>query len=217
MSEEGEEVFSLWSGAMVTATVVGAVVVAALLWVVVRYRRRGDELPSQRAYHVPLEVVLTAIPVVIVAGLFGFSYRAQRAITDTVDDPDVVVDVVGFQWQWRFDYPEEGVSVIGTPDELPTLVLPVGETVRLNLLTSDVIHSFWVPRFLTKRDMLPDVDNAIDVHVSEEGRWRGRCAEFCGLEHWRMLFDVHAVPPEEFDDWLDEQRGAAAGEGPTAA
>jgi cytochrome c oxidase subunit II len=98
------------------------------------------------------------------------------------------------------------VVVTGTYDDPPELVLPVGRTVRLNLETADVIHSFWVPDFLNKRDMLPDVENAIDVDVTEPGEWTGACAEFCGLDHYKMLFEVRAVPEDEFAAWLEEER-----------
>ena len=109
----------------------------------------------------------------------------------TVDQPDLVVEVVGFQWQWQFTYADSGIVVTGTPDGgLPVLVLPVDRTTRLDLRTTDVNHSFWVPRFLNKRDLIPGVDNAIDVTPTETGTYDGVCAEFCGLDHGRMRFAV---------------------------
>ena len=94
------------------------------------------------------------------------------------------------------------------PGRPPTLVLPVDRTVRLKLIADDVIHSFWVPSFLEKRDLIPGVDNEIDVNVIEPGEWSGVCSEFCGLDHWKMNFSLRAVPPEEFDEWV-----RAGGEG----
>ena len=117
--------------------------------------------------------------------LFAFTLVAQERIVDVDDDPDLVVDVTGFEWSWQFDYPDDGVTVTGTPEQPPELVLPVGRTVRMNLRTEDVIHSFWVPEFLGKRDLIPRVDNEIDVTSPRKGTWTGRCAEYCGLDHWR--------------------------------
>ena len=92
----------------------------------------------------PLEVVYTGIPIGIVAVFFAFTLVAQERIVDVDDHPDLVVDVTGFEWSWRFEYPDDDVTVSGTPDQPPELVLPVDTTVRLNLRTADVIHSIWV-------------------------------------------------------------------------
>ena len=199
--------FSNWVGLAVAFLVWG--LMAAVL---VRFwRRRGDDsLPSQRSDNIPLEVAYTVVPLLVVAVLFVLTVVVQEEVTEVVDDPDLVVDVTGFQWQWRFGYPELDVEVIGTSDELPELVLPVGRTVRLRLVTADVVHSFWVPRFLEKRDLIQGIDNKIDVEVTEPGRWEGRCAEFCGLDHHRMDFVVRAVPADEFDEWVDDARSAAS-------
>jgi cytochrome c oxidase subunit 2 len=88
-------------------------------------------------------------------------------------------------------------------------VLPVDRTVRLKLVADDVIHSFWVPSFLEKRDLIPGVENEIDVNLIEPGEWSGVCSEFCGLDHWKMNFSLRAVPAEEFDAWV--RAGGEAG------
>lgn len=206
-SEQGREIFDLWRAEVIAALVVGGIVWALIGWAVLRYRRRGDALPTQRQYVVPLEVAYTIAPVVIVAVIFGFSYVTQRDVDTLDDDPDVVIDVQGFQWQWQFRYVDEGVAVTGLPDDPPVMVLPVDTTVRLRLSSRDVIHSFYVPEFLSKRDVIPGVDNQIDVDVLDEGRYSGVCAEFCGLDHARMTFEVEAVSAKEFERWLAEQRG----------
>jgi cytochrome c oxidase subunit 2 len=189
----------------------GAVAVTALIWLLVlvaaiRFRRRGDRMPDQRQYNIPLEVLYTVVPVIIVAALFTLTVVTQRGFTDLESDPDLTVEVTGFQWQWRFDYVDQGVTVNGTDAAMPPLVLPVGRTVRIELRADDVIHSFWVPEFLEKRDLIPGVDNAIDVKITKPGRWRGRCAEYCGLDHWKMTFDVYAVPAAEYDAWIAQTR-----------
>jgi cytochrome c oxidase subunit II len=206
VTRQGRDVLHLWKGSVVAAAAVGLLVWGLIVWALLRYRRRHDDLPSQSPYNVPVEIVYTAVPLVIVAVLFGFTVATQVEVLEKAPRPDVEVDVVGFQWQWQFRYRQEGVVVTGTVDEPPVLVLPVGAVVRLHLESADVNHSFWVPEFLSKRDLIRGVENAVDVEVTEEGRWRGRCAEFCGLDHWRMVFDVAAVPPPAFDEWMQDQQ-----------
>lgn len=209
-SEQGERVLTLWQGFFLAGVGVGLLVWGLLVYVLVRYRRRGDDdaMPEQRAYHIPLEITYTAVPVVIVAGLFGVSWAATERINDLQPDPATTVEVVGFQWSWQFVYPDEGITITGEPGEPPELVLPVGERARLELTSVDVAHSFWTPDFLSKRDLIPGVDNEIEVTPTETGEYVGRCAEFCGLDHWRMYYDVRVVEPDEYDAWLDEQRAA---------
>jgi cytochrome c oxidase subunit 2 len=209
-SEQADAIHGLWRGTVIAALAVGALVWGLIAWSIIRYRRRSDTVPNQRAHNVPLEILYTVVPVLIVGTLFFFTMRTQDEVTDLVEDPDVTVEVVGFQWQWQFRYLEDdgsrgptitGASV-GAP---PELVLPIGRTTRLKLVTEDVIHSFWVPRFLSKRDLIPNVRNEIDVTPTEAGSFVGRCAEFCGLDHWRMNFSVRVVGQGEFDRWLAEQ------------
>lgn len=205
-SEQGTDILSLYRGAMWVGLGVGALVWGLVIWSIIRYRRRNDDLPSQVPENIPIEIFYTVVPLLIVLGLFGFTVRTQTETTGRPDDPDVVVEVTGFQWSWRFAYPDEGVVV--EPDGLgePELVLPVGATVLFDLETVDVNHAFWVPELLTKRDLIQGVDNFLAVEVTEVGTWTGRCAEFCGIEHHSMLFTLRAVPPEEYDEWLDDRR-----------
>lgn len=218
-SEEGERILTLWQGFFLAAIGVAALVWGLLIFVLVRYRRRtGDddeEIPPQRAYHIPVEVLYTAVPIGIVAVLFAVSVVVQERVTEVDDDAEAVeVDVVGFQWSWEFRYRDEDVTIIGEPGEPPEMVLPVDRPVHLRLVSNDVNHSFWVPDFLSKRDLIPGVDNEIQITPNEEGEYVGRCAEFCGLDHWRMNYSVRVVAEDEYEDWLaamqtDAQAGAA--------
>jgi cytochrome c oxidase subunit II len=205
-TDEGEAFLDLWR-----VFFLGGLLVTALIWAlvaisVIRFRRRSPDYPSQRQYNIPWEIGYTVVPLVIVAILFGLTLVGQHRFVALADDPDLRVEVVGFQWQWQFRYEDDEVALSGTEQDMPVLVLPVGETVRLRLFTEDVNHSFWVPEFLEKRDLIPHVDNEIDVVVKEPGRWRGRCAEYCGLDHWKMSFDVQAVPRDQFDAWVRAMR-----------
>jgi cytochrome c oxidase subunit 2 len=214
-SEQGQAIWDLWNPAVVAALVVGSLVWTGIIVSVVRYRRRNDDLPTQVEEHIPIEIAYTVVPILIVVVLFAFGTYAYRDVSGTVDDPDEVVTVTGFQWSWRFTYDERDVVVSGDGAGTtgPELVLPVGRTTRLHLESVDVNHSFWVPELLTKRDLIPGIDNEIDVTPTEEGTYVGRCAEFCGLDHWRMYFQVRVVGVDEYEEWVAAAGGTTLEEG----
>jgi cytochrome c oxidase subunit 2 len=210
VSEQGSAMTDTWRVFLVGAILVAGLVWGLVLWSVVRYRRNrhDDDVPRQRQYNIGLEALYTVVPVLIVAGLFALTVVNVDRLDGSSSEPELTVTVVGFQWQWQFQYGDQDVAVSGTEDVRPVLMLPVGRTVRFQLEAADVIHSFWVPEFLTKRDLIPGIDNSIEVEVIDEGEWVGRCAEYCGFDHWRMTFDVKAVPADEFDRWLTDARDA---------
>ncbi|HET7486462.1 MAG TPA: cytochrome c oxidase subunit II [Acidimicrobiales bacterium] len=210
-TRQGREIFRLWQGSVWAALAVGALVWGLIFFVVLRYRRRGDRLPAQTQANIPLEVLYTATPLAVVAVLFAFNVRTLDRVDALSAHPAVTVEVTGFQWQWRFRYPREGVEVIGTNTKEPVMVVPVHATVRLILKSDDVQHSFFVPAFLFKRDAVPGLTNQVDLFVEKVGRYDGRCAEFCGLLHDRMRFVVEAVPPEQFRQWVTRQQPQPTG------
>lgn len=209
-SEQGGHVLGLWQGFFVAAIVVTLFVWVPLVFVLVRYRRRAgdDDVPSQRAYNIPIEVLYTVVPVLIVALLFFFSIRTERKVTAVAAHPVVRVEVIGFQWGWQFRYLGESFTVDAPPGEKPRLVLPLDAPTNLRLVSNDVNHSFWVPDFLSKRDLIPGVDNEITVTPSRLGIYEGRCAEFCGLDHWRMGFTVRVVSMADYRAWVARQQAA---------
>lgn len=207
-SRDGEHIRDLWQGFFWVAIGVVALVWGLIAYALIRFRRRNDDVPRQNPYNVPLEIAYTTVPLLIVAGLFWASESAEQDVTSVADDARVVVEVVGFQWQWRFTYPDEDVTLVGTPERgAPELVIPVGEPVRFDLHAEDVVHSFWVPDFLEKRDLIPGHPNSMDITPTRTGTFVGRCAEFCGLQHWSMGFTVRVVERPAFEAWLDEERG----------
>ncbi|HEV2756443.1 MAG TPA: cytochrome c oxidase subunit II [Actinomycetota bacterium] len=206
--EQGAAVKDLYDVFFYVAAVVFAVVAGLIAWSIVRFRGKpgDDELPRQTKHNLALEITWFAIPTAIVIGLFVLSAGALQDVNDEHPDPYVTVRVDSFQWGWRFTYDDEAVVVEGLPERPAEIVLPVGEPLRFDLLSSDVVHSFYVPRFLVKRDMVPGETNRLDYTIREAGTYTGECAEFCGLLHDRMLFTVKAVPVEDFEAWLSEQR-----------
>jgi cytochrome c oxidase subunit 2 len=212
ITDEAFAMRDLWIWSVIAALLIGIGVWALILWSVVMHRKRSDELPKQTAYNLPLEIVYTIIPFLIIAGLFFFTVVTQNKVQERSDDPDLTVAVNAFKWNWQFVYPEttgpdgEPVNTVGTTEEIPILVVPTDETVRFEVASADVIHSFWVPEFLFKLDVIPGNengrDNVFEVTVREEGAFVGRCAELCGTYHAYMNFEVRAVTSADYDDYL---------------
>jgi cytochrome c oxidase subunit 2 len=141
------------------------------------------------------------VPLVILLIVFGATVRAMRFVPSTAPPEALVIEVVGHQFWWEVRYPEQGVTA---RDELH---LPVGRRVNLQLTSADVIHSFWVPELAGKLDLLPARTNTLVLEADQPGVHRSRCAEFCGLEHTRMVLTVVAESEERFAAWVAERRG----------
>jgi cytochrome c oxidase subunit 2 len=186
---------------------VAVVVFGLVVFAVVRYRRRDDELPRQREGLPWAEGLYALVLAGIVVFLLAANFSATDNVDDISDDPGQEVDVTAFQWGWRFTYPGEGVTVVGDDRRPPTLVVPTDTTVRFTVESRDVIHSFWIPELRFKKDAFPERENTFDL-VFEEEEIVGRCAEFCGLAHSQMTFDVVGMPRDDFDSWLRTQRRA---------
>ena len=219
-TSQGEDILDLWRVLLAAGVALGVLVTGLILWSVVRYRRppgaAPDELPKQVRANIPVEVMYTVLPLVVVVVLFALTMRTQHRVTRPSESVDLAVEVTGFQWGWRFRYPAQGVTVVSDANDPPVLVLPVNANIRLRLAATDVIHSFFVPAFLVKKDLIPGMDNSIEIHPTEPGRYPGVCAEFCGLDHWRMTFEVRVVSPEEFQTFVADQQEMPGGPGPDA-
>ena len=212
VTDQATEMRELWTGSVIAALVVGFLVWGLILYSVVAHRKRSDELPRQTAYNLPLEIAYTIAPFLIIAGLFFFTVVTQNEVQERSDDPDETIAVNAFKWNWQFVYPEttgpdgEPVNTVGNSTEIPILVLPTDRTVRFEVASADVIHSFWVPEFLFKLDVIPGNengrDNVFEVTVREEGSFVGRCAELCGTYHAYMNFQVTAVSGDDYDAYL---------------
>jgi cytochrome c oxidase subunit II len=210
VTEQGEHIFTLWRWAWVAALLTGGVTWGLMFWAMWRYhRKKGDpEYPVQTRYNLPLEIFYTIAPVIMVIVFFVHTVGTQNAVLDDEGQPDHTIYVVGQQWQWTFNYVDEdavsanNVFEAGTASHIPTLVLPVGQTTEFQLRSPDVIHSFGVPAFLMRMDVIPGRKNHYRVTPTTIGEYKGKCYELCGVYHSRMLFNVKIVSPDDFNTYL---------------
>ncbi len=255
----------LWIGSLIAALVVGVIVYVLMFWTVIFHRKKKNdtELPRQFGYNMPLELTLTVIPFVIISVLFYFTVVVQEQMLHKEPNPEVVIDVTAFQWNWKFGYqkvdfqdgtfnydgadnarkeamvskpegvdshgeeqvgairglnPEDRtylnfdkVETLGSSTEIPVLVVPAGKRIEFEIASADVIHGFWVPEFLFKRDVLPNPkennsDNVFQVsEIFQTGAFVGRCTEMCGTYHSMMNFELRVVEPNDFKAYLDQR------------
>lgn len=211
VTEQGQAIYNLYNLFMYIAAVVFVVVSVLVIWSVIRYRRRDDELPTQTHGNNRLEITWTVIPTVIVLFLFVVTIQAQNKVLDSPGDPDVNVTVTAFQWSYRFTYEGTGAEVVGTPEAIPEMVVPVGQRIRVRLVSADVVHTFYVPQTLFKRQAIPGTINEFDLTFEKVGLYHGQCTQFCGLQHTDMTYRVRVVSPGEYQGWLaaESRRGRA--------
>jgi cytochrome c oxidase subunit II len=255
----------LWIGAVIASLVVGVIVWGLIFWSSAFHRKKETdaELPRQFGYNMPLELVLTVTPFLIISVLFYFTVVVQEKMLYLASDPEVVVDVTAFQWNWKFGYqkvdfndgtlkydgadparkkamvskPEgkddhggelvgpvrgrntadrtylnfDKVETVGTSTEIPVLVLPASKRIEFQLASADVVHAFWVPEFLFKRDVMPDpaANHSVNVfqisEITRTGAFVGRCAEMCGTYHSMMNFEIRVVQPNDFKAYLQQR------------
>jgi cytochrome c oxidase subunit II len=227
VTEQAPLTLSFWTGSWIALLVVGVLVWGLMFWAFVAYRRRKhSDVPVQTRYNMPIEALWTIAPLILVVGIFYFAARDQAEITRVSNDQQQTINVVGFRWSWTFNYIDENVYETGQPayrpdspqgsgrqnvppDEnsaAPVLYLPIDQKVQFQLTSPDVIHSFWVPNFLYKLDVIPGRTNVFEVTPNKLGTYAGRCAELCGVDHSRMLFSVKIVTQEEFDAYIQDLR-----------
>ncbi len=209
-TDRAPHIYHLWQGAWIAAILVGILVWGLIGYAAVKFRRRSDdEVPVQVRYNLPIEILYTIAPIVMVVVFFFFTVQTQNTVLAETKHPEHTIDVVGQQWSWTFNYVKDknldgstSVFDAGTTAYRPTLVLPVNQTVRVNLTSPDVIHSFWVPAFLMKMDVVPGRHNHFSFTPTRIGDYKGRCAELCGAYHSRMLFNVKVVRPAQYTAYL---------------
>lgn len=214
-----DRVIGLWVTSWIVLLGVGIITWGLIIWAAVVYRRRKGQtgLPVQLRYNMPIEILYTVVPLILVLGFFAFTARDQAAIEEPLADPDVTIEVYGKRWAWDFNYVNEDVYYQGIQaqedangqisfDALPTLYLPVGKKVEVKIESRDVLHSFWIVDFLYKKDMVPAKTNYWYFIPEKEGSYRGKCAELCGEYHSLMLFNVEVVAQDEYDAYIESLR-----------
>jgi cytochrome c oxidase subunit 2 len=213
VTPQATEMRHLWTSLAVASLVVGAIVWGLTAWTVAFHRKRGDgEVPKQFQYSLPVEVISVVLPTIIVAIIFAYTVVVQNDVDKSIAKPDVKVAVTAFQWNWKFEYPDNAtgkpISTLGTSETIPLLVLPTDRSIEFTITSTDVIHSFFVPEFLFKRDVFPmpdknDTDKTFVIDkIEREGAFVGRCAELCGSYHSAMNFEVRALRPALYDQYL---------------
>ncbi len=211
VTREGRSIGALYDFVFVLSLIVVAIVWGLLTVAILRYRRRGRadggaELPPQIGGHTGLEAVWTGIPLLTVGVIFALTLAVLGEVERPPSSDRVELHVEAFRWGWRISYPAEAVSVEGFLDPGPQAVVPVGRPLLITLTSADVVHAFYVPQFLYKRDAVPGRPQSFEVTVEQAGIYGGQCAEFCGLFHARMPFSIRAVPTAEYEAWLLAQR-----------
>lgn len=220
-----DRIAGLWTTSWIVLLLVGLLTWGLIIWVAVIYRRRKGQtgLPVQLRYNMPIEILYTVVPLILVLGFFAFTARDQTAIEQVTENPDVQIEVFAKRWAWDFNYLNvgpggDGVHTAGIQaqeleegdakpdsidyDQLPVLVLPVGKTVEIALESRDVVHSFWVIDFLYKKDNVPGKSNYMYFTPEKEGTYAGKCAELCGAYHSLMLFNVEVVSEAEYENYI---------------
>jgi cytochrome c oxidase subunit 2 len=211
-----KSVYHLWQGFSIGAVIVGGITLALMAWAVVRYRRKGDRIPEQHQYHLPLEVIYTVLPILIVFGLFAATLVVENKETSN-PSTNVTINVNAFQWGWQFTYPGTNALVYGQTTESPVMEMPVNTNVHVNLTSTDVIHGFYVHAFNFSRYALPGVVNQFTFRAESTGTFFGQCTQLCGLYHSLMWFRVKVVTPAQYAQWISTFNNPAAAAAAAAA
>ncbi|WGI23734.1 cytochrome c oxidase subunit II [Halomonas alkaliantarctica] len=227
VTDVSSDIYGLHMTIFWICVVIGVVVFGAMFYSLFRYRHSKGAKAAHFHEHTSVEVLWTAIPILI---LIGMAVPATATLKNMYDSSDAELDVMvtGQQWRWRYEYLGEDVaftSNMSTPraqisgeeargehyllevDE--PLVLPINRKIRFLMTSDDVIHSWWVPDLAFKKDAIPGFINENWVKINEPGIYRGQCAELCGIDHGFMPVVVHAMEEEEFESWLTERKEAA--------
>jgi cytochrome c oxidase subunit 2 len=203
-----EDVLGVYGPVMIATAVV---VIGAFLAMVLIFRRR-TRAPADGPREHPVAEGLYALALLAIAvTLVTVTFRAEGREEAADPRPGLAIDATAARWHWRFDYPDAGVVQVGADGRPAELVVPADTTIRFTLRATDVIHSFFVPQLRFKRDMIPGTVQTVDLRFTRAGRLDGACAEFCGLDHAAMVFDVVAMPPDAFASWIAARRAGAPG------
>jgi cytochrome c oxidase subunit II len=215
--ENAQRIQNLQWPVFLVAGIVGVIVFAVIVFVVIKFRDRGQEMPEQTHGKPALEIALTILPALILIGVGIPTVSTVFSLAKT-SDTQCVVNVTGQQWWWEYEYPVQTCAGVDIAEPLVTsgeLVLPVKAHVLLRLTSNDVIHSYWIPKLNGKRDAVPGRIHPLRMEADHPGIYQGQCTEFCGLSHARMRMDAVGLTSDDFATWVAEQLAPA--EKPTDA
>lgn len=203
-------------------TVITLFVLFLLLWVMIKYNSRSNPTPAKFTHNLPIELAWTFVPILILVVISAYSFPLLYK-QDRIPEADLTVKVTASSWYWSYDYPdqndisltallvqdedlEEGQPRLLTTDE--NMVVPVGQTVRIQVTSTDVLHSWAVPAFGVKMDAVPGRLNETWFKAEREGMFYGQCSELCGKDHAFMPIAVEVVSEEKFNQWVKQQSAA---------
>ncbi len=205
-STEADQIDRLFNGHFLFISFFFALILVFMIYAIVVFRRKPDEDDMAEQFHsnTALEIIWTIVPLIIVISFGFWGWAVLNEVT--AEEPDeMVVRVTGQRWFWTFEYPDYPDA--GAADEM---VLPVDRPVLLEMESTDVLHSFWVPEFRVKQDLVPGAMTSLRITPTDVGDYKVRCAEICGTLHSTMLADVRVVSQADFEAWLSERSGAVA-------
>jgi cytochrome c oxidase subunit 2 len=185
---------------------VAAVVIAAVLFALIRYRARPGRSPSRLAERSAVEIGVATLILAIVALLVFRTFSTEAREDDSSRADAIPIHVLAFQWGWKFTYPGQGVTVIGNADHQTTFAVPEGRVISFSLSSLDVLHAMWIPDQRFKKDAVPGRVNRFDLEFDEPGREQGLCSEFCGFRHSGMRFGVRVLSDRGYERWLATHR-----------
>jgi cytochrome c oxidase subunit 2 len=211
---------------MPVITFITLLVLGLLIWICIRYNKKANPVPAKWSHNTLIEVIWTVLPVLILVGISLFSFRLLFAYHD-MPTPDLTVKATGNQWNWSYEYPDQGVpeyvsnmlpedeiAARGMPHSLYRLaadepiVVPVGKTVRVLVTATDVIHAFALPAFGLKTDAIPGRVNETWFRADRVGTFYGQCSELCGVDHAFMPIQINVVTEAEFAAWVASKGGS---------
>jgi cytochrome c oxidase subunit 2 len=211
VTSQGREIHDLYNIVFVIAAAIFLFVEGLIVWTVLRYRRKPSQtdLPAQIHGNNALEIIWTVIPTAIVLFLFALTWNTLNHVDPVSAQTDIRIRAVAQRFQWSFEYLSPDGQTVVFKQIAPEMVVPAGETVHLTLHSPDVIHAFYVPQFLFKRDVVPGKENEFEFSVDPSfagGTFRGQCAELCGTFHDAMQFTVKAMTPADYTAWFKQQQ-----------
>jgi cytochrome c oxidase subunit 2 len=204
--ENAQRIQDLQWWVFLIAGIIGVVVMAAIIYIVITYRDRGQPVPEQTHGSRVLEIVPTATAALILVCVAVPTWGAVQALAKT-NDAECVVNVTGQQWWWEYDYPaQDGCGGVAEPIITSgQLVIPTDTKVLLRITSRDVIHSYWIPRLNGKRDAVPGRMHTLRLEADQPGIYAGQCTEFCGLSHANMRMEAVALDAADFETWKARQ------------